>query len=120
MKKMLILCALVCSLLMPTAQADVAPVAIAGLHSVALTDVHFVKSEAGKLRIEGMVKNLTDHSFRQVYVAFNLLRNGMVVGYTTAITFHLAPDETWLFQAPCRTRVFKPDHFRLAELSAIP
>ncbi|AHB70529.1 hypothetical protein P262_03035 [Cronobacter malonaticus] len=103
---------LACTLFMQCARADIAP--------VALTDVHFVKTEADKLRLDGMVKNLTDRSLRQVYVAFNLLRNGMVVGYTTAITFNLAPDDTWHFEAPCPTRIFKPDHFRLAELSAIP
>lgn len=112
MKSLLTLFALACALFIQCARADIAP--------VALTDVHFVTTEAGKLRLEGMVKNLTNRSLRQVYVAFNLLRNGMVVGYTTAITFNLAPDDTWHFEAPCRTRIFKPDHFRLAELSAIP
>ncbi|ELY4817302.1 hypothetical protein SM094_001954 [Cronobacter malonaticus] len=112
MKRLFTMFVLACTLFMQCARADIAP--------VALTDVHFVKTEAGKLRLEGMVKNLTDRSLRQVYVAFNLLRNGMVVGYTTAITFNLAPDDTWHFEAPCPTRIFKPDHFRLAELSAIP
>lgn len=86
MKRLLTLFALACALFIQCARADIAP--------VALTDVHFVTTEAGKLRLEGMVKNLTDRSLRQVYVAFNLLRNGMVVGYTTAITFNLAPDDT--------------------------
>ncbi len=112
MKRLFTMFVLACTLLMQCARADIAP--------VALTDVHFVKTEADKLRLDGMVKNLTDRSLRQVYVAFNLLRNGMVVGYTTAITFNLAPDDTWHFEAPCPTRIFKPDHFRLAELSAIP
>ncbi|EGT4382970.1 hypothetical protein SMZ82_002909 [Cronobacter malonaticus] len=112
MKRLFTMFVLACTLFMQCARADIAP--------VALTDVHFVKTEAGKLRLEGMVKNLTNRSLRQVYVAFNLLRNGMVVGYTTAITFNLAPDDTWYFEAPCRTRIFKPDHFRLDELSAIP
>ncbi|EOI5775509.1 FxLYD domain-containing protein [Cronobacter malonaticus] len=112
MKRLFTMFVLACTLFMQCARADIAP--------VALTGVHLVKTEAGKLRLEGMVKNLTDRSLRQVYVAFNLLRNGMVVGYTTAITFNLAPDDTWHFEAPCRTRIFKPDHFRLDELSAIP
>ncbi|ALX78750.1 FxLYD domain-containing protein [Cronobacter malonaticus] len=112
MKRLFTMFVLACTLFMQCARADIAP--------VALTDVHFVKTEADKLRLDGMVKNLTDRSLRQVYVAFNLLRNGMVVGYTTAITFNLAPDDTWHFEAPCPTRIFKPDHFRLAELSAIP
>ncbi|ELY3985278.1 hypothetical protein SMY34_003385 [Cronobacter muytjensii] len=112
MKRLFTLFALACALFIQAAHADIVP--------VSLSDVHFVRTEAGKLQLEGIVKNLTHHSLRQVYVAFNLLRNGMVVSYTTAITFNLAPDDTWLFQAPCRTRVFRPDHFRLAELSAIP
>ncbi|EOL8957465.1 FxLYD domain-containing protein [Cronobacter dublinensis] len=103
---------LACALFIQYARADIA--------LVALTDVHFVKTEAGILRIEGMVKNLSDRSLRQVYVALNPLRNGMVVGYTTAIIFNLALDDTWHVEAPCRTCIFKPDHFRLAELSAIP
>ncbi|WP_049291688.1 FxLYD domain-containing protein [Franconibacter helveticus] len=85
-----------------------------------ITDLHFVKSVEGQLYIEGLVKNLTAHPLRQVYVAFNLLKNGMVVGYSTDIVFDLQPRQAWQIHTRCRTRIFKPDHFRLAELSVIP
>ncbi|WP_024557547.1 FxLYD domain-containing protein [Franconibacter pulveris 1160] len=95
-------------------------VARAGDKRISISDLHFVKTVKGHMRIEGLVKNLTNHPLRQVYVAFNLLKNGMVVGYSTDIVFNLQPKQEWLINTRCHTRIVKPDHFRLAELSAIP
>lgn len=44
-------------------------VARAGEKRISISDLHFVKTVKGHMRIEGLVKNLTNHPLRQVYVA---------------------------------------------------
>ncbi|MGV7093650.1 FxLYD domain-containing protein [Siccibacter turicensis] len=98
--------------------ASIGP-ACAASSDVSLSEMHFGRSEAGLREIQGVVKNISHHTLRQVYIAVNLLKNGMVVGYTTDIIFNLKPHEEWHIAAPCRTRVFKPTHFAVDELSAV-
>lgn len=86
---------------------------------VTLSDLHFGRSDQGVREIEGVVKNVSHHTLRQVYIAVNLLKNGMVVGYTTDIVFDLKPHEEWHIAAPCHTRIFKPTHFSLDQLSVV-
>ncbi len=41
-------------------------VARAGDKRISISDLHFVKTVKGHMRIEGVVKNLTNHPLRQV------------------------------------------------------
>jgi len=100
------------------AAANISP-ANAAPAGVTLSDLHFGRSDQGIREIEGVVKNVSHHTLRQVYIAVNLLKNGMVVGYTTDIVFDLKPHEEWHIAAPCHTRIFKPTHFSLDELSVV-
>ncbi len=85
---------------------------------VELTNLSFSVTPSGMKNITGTGTNKTDHEIKAVFVKFNLLQNGQIIGQTVDMANNVKPGESWKLSAPYNSIDLKPDSFRVTEVSA--
>ncbi|MDM3052559.1 FxLYD domain-containing protein [Citrobacter sp. CK183] len=88
-----------------------------GAGKVELSDLHFATTGNGLQQLEGTGTNVSNKPVKSVFVKFNLLQNGAVVGNTIAMAENLEPGQQWKIQAPFNSLSIKPDSFKVTELT---
>ncbi|WP_226375677.1 FxLYD domain-containing protein [Pantoea stewartii] len=92
--------------------------AIAEGNKVAVSDLKLSQTSGGVYEIDGIGKNVSGKNLANIFVHFNLLKDGVVIGEAISGAKNIEPGQKFTISAPFYSAKFKPNDFKVTEINA--
>ncbi|MFY7114751.1 MULTISPECIES: FxLYD domain-containing protein [Enterobacterales] len=87
-------------------------------NKVAVSDLHFQKTQNGLQNIQGLGQNTSGKTLGNIIVKFNLLKNDVVIGQAVDMASNIEPGQKFTINAIYNSIQLQPDSFKLTEVLA--
>lgn len=86
--------------------------------NVALSELLMQPSENGIGNIEGIGQNVSGKKLKMIFVSFNLIKDGVVIGNAIASANNIEPNQKFTISSPYNSFKLKPDTFKVSDVTA--
>ncbi|ORM84312.1 hypothetical protein HA42_04825 [Pantoea deleyi] len=85
---------------------------------VDVSDLKLNQNSGGVYEIDGIGKNISGKRLANIFVHFNLLKDGVVIGEAISGANNIESDQKFTISAPFVSDKFKPDSFKVTQINA--
>ncbi|WP_324029808.1 FxLYD domain-containing protein [Pantoea sp. JZ2] len=87
-------------------------------NKVDVSDLKLNQTSGGVYEIDGIGKNVSGKNLANIFVHFNLLKDGVVIGEAISGANNIEPNQKFTITAPFVSAKFKPDDFKVTQIDA--